>query len=353
MRRRCSRRGYVLALTVFALMVILGAAALTMDVGLLTAGAQRAQEVADAAAHGAGMCLPDATTGRITAHSLVLANNAADSGLQAVVESYVTSWDGTPAAGPDVVFYGPWDYVPDFGLLGQYARAVRVTAHVPVQFTFAKLLGFEGANPTRSCTVVRMPIGGVPICPMWISYEQDYLYGQSQQLLMADDPACANIPGSFGWLNPPSGDSNTFLELLSGYNLPESMLEDNWVQIGDTVNAYTGLSVGQWAKALNTAPDGLARMDRSQWAPWTYDTFYDYHNDNPRILIIPLVEYIGGTGSGAQFLIHKFGAFYVESINSKKTPYSIIGRFIQYTTPGIGGDPFADDTGIWTVNMVG
>ncbi len=352
MRRRCSRRGYVLALTVCAMVVILGAAALTMDVGLLTAAAQRAQEVADAAAHGAGMRLPDAAAGRAVAWSLVSANNAADTGLQAVVQCYVTGGDGVVTAGPDVVFYGAWETVPGFGMLGQYARAVRVTAHVPVQFTFAKVLGFEGANPTRSCTVVRMPLGGVPICPMWISYGQPYLYGQQQQLLMADDPACANIPGSFGWLNPPSGQSNTFLELLRGYNLSEQLLTDNWVQIGDTVNAYTGLSVGQWAKALHTSPDGLGRMDRSQWAPWTYDTFYDYHNDNPRILIIPLVEYLGGTGSGAQFLIHKFGAFYVESINSKKTPYSINGRFIQYTTPGAGGDPFADDTGIWTVNMV-
>ena len=207
----------MLALTVFALLVILGAAALTMDVGLLTAGVQRAQEVADAAAHGAGMCLPDATTGRIRAWNLVTANNDADTGLQAVVRCYVTDWDGTPTAGPDVVFYGPWDYVPDFGLLGHYARAVRVTAHVPVQFTFAKVLGFEGANPTRSCTVVRMPIGGVPICPMWISYEQEYLYGQEQQLLMAEDLVCQH-PWFIRLVEPAFRRLGTFIELLSGYN---------------------------------------------------------------------------------------------------------------------------------------
>ncbi len=340
-------------MTVVALLVIMGVAALTMDVGLLTTAAQRAQEVADAGAHGAGRHLPDAAAGRATADQLVQANNAADTGLQAVVQAYVIAQDGNPTPGQDVVFYGPWETVPNFGLLGQYAHAVTVTAHVPINFTFARALGYNSANPTRSCTVVRMPIGGVPVCPIWVSYGTDYMYGQEQQLLMADGPHYANIPGSFGWLNPPSGASNTFLDLLRGYNLPEAMLTANWVQIGDVVNAYTGLSVGQWAKALDTAPDGLARMDRSKWVPWTHDTFTDYRNDNPRILVIPLVEYIGGTGSGAQFVIHKFGAFYVESINSKKKPYSINGRFIQYTTPGAGGDPFAPDTGIWTVNVVG
>ena len=93
-------------------------------------------------------------------------------------------------------------------------------------------------------------------------------------------------------------------------------------------------------------------MDRAMWEPWTDDTFDNFHNDNPRVIIVPMAEYLGGTGTGAQFQIHAFGAFYLESINSKNKPYSINGRFIQYTLPGAAGDPLSPETGLWTVKMV-
>ncbi len=186
---------------------------------------------------------------------------------------------------------------------------------------------------------------------MWVSYETDYLYGQEQQLI-ADGPHCANIPGSFGWLEPPSGNNDLFLDLLRGYQVPHEDIVANYVSIDDICTATTGLSVGQWAKALDTSPDGLARMDRAMWEPWTGDTFDSFHNDNPRIVIIPMCEYLGGTGDNAQFQIHAFGAFYIESINSKKKPYAINGRFIQYTLPGAAGDPLSRETGLWTVKMV-
>ena len=341
-RNTDSRRGTVIVLVALVLVVLLGMAALTVDIGQLAIAAQVAQDVADAAALGGGQELPEYTTAQSVALSLVAVNNESTSGFTA---------NCSPDSS-DITFWGPNETIPDFGLLGSYAWGVRVTVHVPVDYVFAPVLGLEGATISRSCTVVRMVVGGVPICPMWISYETDYQYGQEQQLLMADGPHCANIPGSFGWLEPPSGDTNLFLDLLRGYQLSYEDIVDNFVSIDDVISARTGVAVGQWAKALNTAPDGLARMDRAMWEPWTDDTFDDFHNDNPRIMIVPMAEYLGGTGTGAQFQIRAFGAFYIESINSKKTPYDIIGRFIEYTLPGSDGDPLSPETGLWTVKMV-
>ena len=327
---------------VVALIALLGMAALTVDIGQLAIAAQVAQDVADAAALGAGQELPIYSTAQSVALDLVTINNESTSGFTA---------NCSPDSG-DITFWGPNETIPDFGLLGSYAWGVRVTAHVPVDYVFGPVLGLEGATISRTCTVVRMAVGGVPICPMWISYETDYQYGQEQQLLMADGPHYANVPGSFGWLEPPSGDTNLFLDLLRGYQLSYEDIVDNFVSIDDVISARTGVAVGQWAKALHTSPDGLARMDRAMWEPWTDDTFDSFHNDNPRIMIVPMAEYLGGTGTGAQFQIHAFGAFYIESINSRIPPYAINGRFIEYTLPGSDGDALSPETGLWTVTMV-
>ena len=327
---------------VIALVALLGMAALTVDIGQLAVAAQVAQDVADAAALGGAQELPEYSTAQSVALSLVAVNNESLGGFTA---------NCSPDNG-DITFWGDNETIPDFGLLGNYAWGMRVTVHVPVDYVFAPVLGLEGATISRSCTVVRMAVGGVPICPMWISYETDYQYGQEQQLLMAGGPHYANIPGSFGWLEPPSGDTSLFLDLLQGYQLSYEDVVDNFVSIDDVITARTGVAVGQWAKALETAPDNLGRLDRAMQEPWAGDTFDNFHNDNPRIMIIPMCEYLGGTGTGAQFQIRAFGAFWLESVDTTGQPRSIMGRFLEYNLPGAGGDPLSPETGLWTVRMV-
>jgi len=342
---RCTKhreRGVVMVWVVVALIALLGIAALTVDVGQLAIAAQVAQDVADAAALGAGLELPEYSTAQSVALSLVAVNNESLGGFTASC---------SPDDG-DVTFWGANETIPDFGLLGSYAWGMRVTAHVPVDYVFAPVLGLEGATISRSCTVVRMPVGGVPICPMWISYETDYQYGEEQQLLMADGPHYANIPGSFGWLEPPSGDTNLFLDLLRGYQIPYEDMVANYVSVDDVITARTGVAIGHWAPALKTSPDGLARLDRALQEPWAGDTFDSFHDDNPRIIIVPMCEYLGGTGTGAQFQIRAFGAFWLESVNTTGQPRSITGRFIQYHIPGSAGDALSPETGLWTVKMV-
>ena len=342
MRGKRNEHGTILVVASLAMMALIGMAALTVDIGRLVIAAQVAQDMADAAALGAGPELPDHSLAQSVALDLVAANNKCVGGFPATC---------SPDSG-DITFWDANETIPDFGLLGNYAWGMRVTAHVPVAYIFARVVGLEGATSSRSCTVVRMPVGGGPICPMWINYETDYLYGQQQNLLMADGPHYENIPGSFGWLEPPSGDKNSFSDLLRGYQLPAEMATTNYVSVGDTCNALPGVTVGQWRKALETAPDGLARLERATWEPWAGDTFERLRKRNPRIMIVPMVEYLGGNGANAEFLIHAFGAFWLESVDSHGQPKSITGRFIQYNMPGAGGDPLSPETGLWTVKMV-
>ncbi len=342
---RCSKhreRGVVMVWVVVALMALMGMAALTVDVGQLVIAAQVAQDVADAAALGAGRELPEYSTAQSVALNLVAANNESMGGFTASC---------SPDNG-DITFWGANETVPEFGELGSYAWAMQVTANIPIDYVFAPVVGLEGATVSRSCTVVRMPVGGVPICPMWVSYETDYQYGQQQNLLMAGGPHYANIPGSFGWLEPPSGDTNLFLDLLSGYQVDYEDIVGNYVTVDDVITARTGVALGQWRQALESAPDNLSRLDRAMQEPWAGDTFDSFRNDNPRIMIIPMVEYLGGTGTGAQFQIRAFGAFWLESVDTHGQPRSITGRFIQYDLPGAGGDALSPETGLWTVKMV-
>ena len=223
---------------------------------------------------------------------------------------------------------------------------------MPVQYTFAKVFGLNETIVTRAATVVRMPVGGLPISPMWINYSTDYQYGQEQELLMAEGPHYENIPGSFGWLQPPSGDPSEFLDLLCGYNLTSEQITSNYAGTDDVLYANSGVAIGQWRAALEQSSDGLARLERAMWEPWASDTFDNFHTNNPRLIVIPMCEYVGGEGSNAQFQVHGFGAFWIESVDSHGQSRSITGRFIRYTIPGAVGDPLAPNTGLWTVRMV-
>ncbi len=341
-RDKRNERGTILVVASLGMMALIGVAALTVDIGRLAIAAQVAQDMADAAALGAGPELPDSGLAQSVALDLVAANNKLVGGFPATC---------SPDDG-DITFWGANETVPEFAELASAAWAVQVTTHVPVAYIFARVVGLEGATSSRSCTVVRMPVGGVPICPMWINYGTNYLYGQQQNLLMADGPHYENIPGSFGWLKPPSGDKNTFSDLLRGYQLPGEMVAANYVSIDDVVTARTGVAVGHWRKALETAPDGLARLERATWEQWAGGTFEHFRKGHPRLVIVPMVEYLGGNGANAEFLIHAFGAFWLESVDSHSQPKSITGRFIQYNMPGAGGDPLSPETGLWTVKMV-
>lgn len=306
---------------VVALVALLGAAALVIDIGRLVVAAQRAQDMADSAALAGGCKLPSAQEARDATADTILANNSEGTGFQVQCDA------------SDITCYGSSEEVPGYGTLGPWAQAICVSTHVPVEYSFARIVGVEGGTATRSATVIRAPVGGLPICTMWIA-EGTSLTGDSQQLLMADGPHYAGVPGSFGFLQPPTGCTASFFDLLQGYNLTSPQIEDSFVGIGDTVYAETGEMVGQWKRALKQ-DQGRSRLEQGTSGKWASDTFTDYHNDNPRIMLIPLVSFIGGTGSNASFKIEKFGAFWLEDVNQGQK--EIWGRFIQYDFPG--GDP--------------
>ncbi len=138
---RASQRGILLVIAVFALVGLLGMAALTIDVGRLVTAAQRAQEVADATALAGAQCLPDTNSAFSQLNAVLAANNAA------------TPWPAIEVdASSDISYYFPGDSVPDYGELSSDEYAITVNTHVRDTYTFARVLGRNEMHVVRAAT---------------------------------------------------------------------------------------------------------------------------------------------------------------------------------------------------------
>jgi len=324
------------AIVAIALVALLGSLAVAVDLGRVATAAQRAQDTADAAALAGILERPSAdyTAAGARAHDTVIANN-----VQAAVP--------LSCGASDVTFQTAGATIPNYGVLAAGQEAVTVDTYAPLHYFFAPALGLNGTTVHKRATCVLTSATSYPVSPIWIAETTPLVYNQAINL-MASGPHYPGIPGSFGWLTPPTG-SNDFEALLEGYDLEDPFLEANAVGVGQVLNANAGAKTGQWTKALGTS--GYGRLARGTWPQYATGTFTNHLSDDPRILVLPVCRYLGGTGSGAQFQVVQFAAFWLESASAGGGG-TLTGRFIEYVSPGQthgGPGPF---TGIWTTALV-
>ncbi len=325
-------RGAAAALFAVALVALLGALALGTDLSRVAVAAQRCQDIADASARSAVYDFPSV--------SYADANQRISDNVAACSTSSGMEVSHNPA---ETVFYAQGDAVPGFGTLGSYDEGVTVTTHATVPFYFAPALGLSSSSVHRRATAVIVQAAGARIDPIWVDNATPFNYGVQYPLHMAESPCIPGIPGNFGWLTPLTG-SNDFEALLSGIGLTEAMLTGNYTTVDQTVYGLTGQRVGQWAATLRD------RLARAQLPPYTNDTMQSFHKGNPRLLVIPACDFIGGTGSGAQFVIRRFAVFYLESVNQGQKQF--YGGFVKYSIPSTPGSPANAFTGLWTSKLV-
>ena len=120
-----------------ALLVLLGMAALVIDVGRVVIAAQRVQHLVDAAALAGAVELPDAAQAEFNLQQLVATNNET-SNCQISVNP-----------DEDITYYEPGDDIPGYGALESRANAWEVVGHVSVEYSFARLFGLHSAEVTR------------------------------------------------------------------------------------------------------------------------------------------------------------------------------------------------------------
>jgi len=150
-KRLAQREGNVSVIVVIALPILLGIAALTIDIGRLALGAGHLQNVVDAAglAAAAEVGNPSEVISGVT--EIVGANN-----------EQTPSWAVNVDDGEDITLYSSGEEVPGHGTLAAGEQAVEVTGHLEIEYTFAKIFGLESTQLTRSATAIHRPGSGGP-----------------------------------------------------------------------------------------------------------------------------------------------------------------------------------------------
>ena len=388
-----------------ALPALSGFVGLTIDGGRLYLTRQRVVNVCDASAlAGSRQLLGEATdTGALRADVLaaVLANvqsahavwtvqvsGAAVNSNPDILVSLINDTPETNSAlsapvewrydnGDPINSNNPPTYAPALG------TAVMVRGRATSRSTFMSVLGFGPTTiPGSAIVMTDCPsrvTGTKHLSPIWIT--GDFTPGQ-QVILTLDNGSGAVPAGSYGFIDPRTFEpytfnSNEFQDWLKFGPPPDAGLTvytGGPLEVGTTgvITAYTGWSWGQVKHAIDEATGALAASDPATYGarierqvvlfpedtPTGPDSPYgpppgDPANpsidpDDPRIIVVPVVDFHFGTGSNALFTIKGFAAFWINRLGPDSDK-SLIANFINYTVPGSRGGPCI---GVWVYSLV-
>ncbi len=369
------RSGAVLVQVTIALIALLGIAAFALDITRLHVAAQHAQAVADGAALAGVVGLPDFPTGQALAVETVDGNNWDMSYSDALANpDNVPEWYAWVNPSEDITYYPPGSTIsaPDGTVvmqLGPNASGIGVRALVRVTYGLARVLGLDEGSRMREAVAVVAPGGSaLPVAPIWISEgtRPDYTEpepdgGYPIVDLVYDDLAHPPVegtiaPGSFGFLDFSTPGYDWFSQLLSGYDVAPEVYAGAYTSIGTVETAYSGEHVGQWVQPLEqeTGQDaGTARLERAESEPWATETYDDHSSDNPHIILVPVVTYLGGSGTNAELEVVEFAAMWLEEVVQQGGDKCIRVRFLNFEQfTGIDIDPQGANTGVFVRKLI-
>ncbi len=335
--------GVALGWVSVALIATIGLVGMAFDLGILHIAAQRCQDIADSAALGAAAELPAADAVRSTALGIVDSNNMDGHGWQVTCDE------------SDIVLYGPGSTVGNT-TLDSNANAVEVTVRSPVEFHFIRVLGLESTIARRRAIAMRGISDGVLLTPMWINHEiaeEVWTSGKRHQILEYNESLAEDIPGSYGYLASPDGSTADEIDLLQGYDLSEEDVATSQVSIGDEIYAKTGERSGIIQRAFShDPPDRNSRIERGSTGIYEGDTHEKYTSGNPRLMLVPLVSHVTGTGDNALFRIEGLAVFWLEDFVDGEDKDEIHAYFVDFYIPG--DDTFGTPTfdGFFSVKLI-
>lgn len=308
---RRNERGQAVVLMVLALVVLLGMAALVLDVGAWFRDKRRLQGTADAAALAGAQMLPDDPSG---AKNLAL--------------TYAGK-NGGDVAGADVVI--STTSLPNDTIA---VKAARDDAGV-----FGSVLGIGAAHiDARAKARVGPPVEALHVAPMVVFCDHPLIHncpGNSKPDFGVDttmdyDPMGA--PGAFGMLN-----------LDGGSGTPGSSDEANWILYG--FNKYL--------------PLGNYRSDPG--AKFSSQNIQGALDDRiGTVLLFPVYKQLDGTGQNAQYEIIGWIGFHLTSYEVHGNNASLHGYFTTFIAQGIlsgsgpggGGTPTSSSFGVKTIQLI-
>lgn len=355
-------QGTALVLTAILLLVLLGSAALAVDLGLLYGARTEAQRTADASAHGGAVYLAqnpgdddgaEATAREYAAANLVLGENGH------VVDVTVDLTDETVKA----------------DIFRTRDRAVSIPT------LFARILGIDEADVATSATAKVFPAGAV-FCPLPLAlpdrWWEDRASGRkagpddSYDPETDDDDGVADeyyLPGDPRYAGYTSDDFGTTLQLASGSGGGGEWNASwyfGWAPPGhqggadfraniagcenydDTFALGDGISRTEPGAKVGPVNQGFRALLGSDIAEWRTDENPNYvwssscgRNCSPRIRPIPFFDPTTLTEPGRKEIrFTNFAAFFVEGQNAD----GWYGRLMHI----VGRDPITDPSGAET-----
>jgi Flp pilus assembly protein TadG len=297
-----NERGQSMVITIVFLVVLLGFAALVIDVGSWYRAHRAAQSTADASALAGAQVLPDTAAATSLAQQYVTKNTT-----------------GTGGASPQITITQQ-GYEPD-------TITVKVTR--PSPGFFAKVFGSRFANVSVSGTATARAwnvsqVRGV--APITVNYKHPLLnctrsanptcaptFGTPTTLSLEDihDPGAKDAAGAFGLIN---------LDQQSGGNIGADVLA-KWLLQGYPDYLPTG--------NYNSAPS--SNFNNSQFTS-ALDQMIG------KELMFPVYRLLRGPGSNAVYNIIGWVGFVVTSYQWSGSSGTINGSFTRYTSDGVPAD---------------
>ena len=299
--RKNNERGQSMVMTVVFMVVLLGFAALVIDVGSWYRAHRSAQATADASALAGAAVLPD------TAAASALANQ------------YATKNGGSPGTGGPQITFTKSGYEMD---------TIKVKVTRPSPGFFARVFGSKFMNVTvsGSATARAYNVQGIQngIAPITVNYKHPLLncsrgqnvtcnptFGTPTQLSLEDihSSGSKDAAGAFGLIN---------LNGVQGGNVGAGTLAD-WL-----TNGYHDhdLQVGDY----DSVPG--ATFNNS-----TFTAAMDQQIGHE--LLFPVYRLLKGPGSNAKYTVIGWVGFHIDSYNAQGSTGTINGHFTRYTTDGI------------------
>ena len=291
-----SERGQAFVLTVVALVVLLGMAAVGIDVGSWYKAQRHDQAVADAAALAGSQALPDDP-----AQAVSLAIDYANRNGVSINSSAITITSKAVAN-----------------------DTIKVAFEQPETTVFAKVFGISTVQVgARAVARAGLPGAARYVAPIVVPISNPQLSGPTCtpppcsgtttiDLMDLHNPGSGNAAGSFALLD---------LRFGSGGN-PGNVDLANWMQNG--YDQY--MPLGQYYEAPS--------------ANWNSSSFQQSMNNHiGDTVLFPVYQPpIIGQGSGAQFNIVGWVGFVIDQVDAKGSSGSLTGHFVSYLADAIPAD---------------
>jgi hypothetical protein len=295
-----SYRAQITVVLLLVLPVLIGAMALTTDIAALYFNWQSLQSAADVAAVAGASYLPSNTAQAVAIAKTYAVNNGI---LGSEIASITVSSDD---------------------------RALNIRLQRIVNYSFARVLGLASGTVSAQATAQIQTIGKTTgVTPIGIDYRTLYSAGQVVTLMEGQLG-----PGNWGPL-ALGGIGASILAQNIEYGYQGS------VSVGDSLTTETGVTTGPIRSAFNYLISEAQSEDAG-------GTFANHSPTDPRILIVPMVDFSSINGN-SQVPVKGFAALWLVSVDSKN---DIATYFIDQVASGSTPDVNAQNYGAYKAALV-